>query len=201
MMGKMGLTTALLFFGVLLVILAAVPYSGRSAEYQTGTTRMNVTIRGYVSIGVSGCLTNGITFSTQDPSTAGINATCNTGGPGGTGFNLTVDPSSTVSINFSHAGNRTNLTDGTNTFNIGNVTYNSDSTSNTGAILSNSTATSLSNGWGGMETCGTLGNGANCWATYFLDIPGSQPPGVYMTGYCWCGRQQATDEVNCGTCT
>lgn len=203
MIGKMSLTGILLvFFGILLVVFGALPFGAESAEYQTGTTQMNVTIRGYVSIAVSACLTNGIGFATQDPSTAGNNATCNTGGPGsGTGFNLTVDTSSTVNINFSHAGNRTNLTDGTNTLNVGNVTYNSDSASNTGAILGNDTATSLSNSWSGMETCGTLGDGANCWAVYFLDIPVTTAPGVYKIGYCWCGRQQGTSEGNCGSCT
>ncbi len=202
MKGRIESIGILVFFGTFLLILAVATQPGRSAEYQTGTTTMNVTIRGYVSIGVSSCLTNGITFSTQDPDAAGINASCNTGGAdGGTGYNLTVDTSSTVNINFSHASNRTNLTDGTNTFDIGNVTYNSNSTSNTGPILDNSTAASLSNGWGGMETCGTLGDGANCWAAYFLDIPTAQAPGVYLTGYCWCGRQQGTSEGNCGTCT
>ena len=204
MIGKMGSTGILLaLFGILLVAFSAFPFGAESAEYQTGTTKMNVTVRGYVSIAVSTCLTNGIGFATQDPNTNDNNASCNSiAANGGTSYNLTVDQSSTVNINFTHAGNRTNLTDGTNTLNIGNVTYNSNSTANNGTNLLNAgTSESLSTSWDGMEICGTLGGGANCWATYFLDVPATQPPGVYITGYCWCGRQVGSDIGNCGSCT
>lgn len=204
MLGKISLTGILLAFsGILLVAFGAFPFGAESAEYATGSTTMNVTVRGYVSIAVSTCLSNGIGFATQDPNTNDNNATCNNvTANGGTGYNITVDQSSTVNINFTHASNRTNLTDGTNTLNIVNVTYNSNATANDGANLLNATSSEpLNTSWIGMETCGTLGDGANCWATYFLDVPASTPPGVYVTGYCWCGRQQATDEGNCGTCT
>jgi len=203
MMGKMGLFGALAIFSVILLALGAITQSGYSAEYQTGSTTMNVTVRGYVSISASNCLTTGITFSTQDPNTNDNNASCNTAGPNsGTAYNLTVDSSSTVSINFTHASNRTNLTDGTNILIIGNVTTHSNSTANNGTNLLNAaTSTSLSNSWQGMETCGTVGNAGNCWSAYFLDIPANQPPGTYLTGYCWCGRQTTTDINNCGSCT
>lgn len=202
MMGKTGFLGTLLFSVFLLAIITTSHYA-TSAEYQTGSTTMNVTIRGYVSIAASTCLTSGIAFSTQDPDTTDINATCNTGGAGGgTGFNLTVDASSTVDINFTHASNRSNLTDSTNIIEIANVTTNSNITANNGENLYDAgTSTTLSTAWQGMETCGTLGDGANCWTTYFLDIPASQPPGTYIVGYCWCGRQQGTAEGNCGTCT
>ncbi len=201
MMGKVGFLGTLLFLALLLAIVTSSHYA-TSVEYQTGSTTMNVTIRGYVSIGVSDCLTTGITFATQDPNTNDNNASCNTGGPdSGTGFNLTVDQSSTVSINFTYSSNRTNLTDGTYIINIANVTTHSNSTANNGTnLLDAGTSTTFNTSWQGMETCGTLGDGANCWITYFLDIPAGQPPGTYIVGYCWCGRQQATDEVNCGTC-
>jgi hypothetical protein len=202
MMGKVGFLGTLLFLALLLAIVTSSHYA-TSVEYQTGSTTMNVTIRGYVSIGVSDCLTTGITFATQDPNTNDNNASCNTGGPdSGTGFNLTVDQSSTVSINFTYSSNRTNLTDGTYIINIANVTTHSNSTANNGTnLLDAVTSTALSTSWQGMETCGNLGDGTNCWITYFLDIPAVQPPGTYIVGYCWCGRQQGTDEVNCGTCT
>jgi hypothetical protein len=203
MMGKMGLFGALAIISAVLLVLVAVPRSGYSANYQTGGTTMNVTVRGYVSVTASSCLTYGITFSTQDPNTNDNNASCNTGGPSsGSGLNLTVDPSSTVSINFTHATNRTNLTDGINTLNIGNVTSNSNSTANSGTnLLDAGTSTGLSMTWMEMETCGTLGTSSNCWSAYFLDVPAAQAPGVYKIGYCWCGRQQGTAEANCGTCT
>jgi len=202
MIGKISLIGILLFFGALLVVFSAFSYPGYSDIKQTGTTKMNVTVRGWVAISVSDCLTDGITFATQEQNTAGNNASCNNiSANGGTAYNLTVDATSTVTINFTHASNRTNLTTGTNTLDIGNVTYNSNSTENNAtALLGNSTATSLSTSWVGMEECGTLGDGANCWETYFLDVPAGQAPGVYITGYCWCGRQQDTSDTNCGTC-
>ncbi len=194
-----------MFFGALLVMFFGISYSGYSAQQQTGTTTMNVTVRGYVSVTVSDCITAGITFNTTDPGTDGNNATCNSGywGVGGTGYNLTVDPSSTVDINFTHASNRTNLTDGTNTFDIANVTSHSNSTASDGAgIWDNSTATSLSNSWLSMEDCDSVSQtGGNCWSTYFINIPVAQVPGDYKTGYCWCGRQENQPEALCGTCT
>lgn len=201
MRGKPGL---LGFFILFVIALLVFPYFGHSAEYQTGSTTMNVTIRGYVSISVSTCLTNGITFATQDPDTSDNNGTCNwgVGLNGGTGYNITVDQSSTVNINFTHATNRTNMTDGTNFLDIGNVTYNSNSTEDNSTLLitpGDSEAMSMS--WVEMETCGTLSDGVSCWSTYFLDVPITQPPGTYKIGYCWCGRQQGTGEGNCGTCT
>jgi hypothetical protein len=201
MMGKAGFLGTLLFLALLFAIVTTSHYAA-SDEYQTGSTTMNVTVRGYVSIGVSDCLTSGIAFDTQDPSTNDNNATCNTGGPdSGTGFNLTVDQSSTVNINFTHAANRSNLTDGTYTIMIANVTTHSNATANNGTnLLDAGTSITLSTSWQGMETCGTLGDGANCWITYFLDVPAAQPPGTYIVGYCWCGRQEGTAEGNCGTC-
>jgi hypothetical protein len=205
MMGKIGLLGTLVFLGALLVVFSAFSSPGSSDIQQTGTTKMNVTIRGYVSIAASTCVTGGITFNQTDPGTTGNNATCNwgQGDNGGSGFNLTVDPSSTVNINFTHATNRTNLTDGTNFIMIlNNVTTHSNITEDNGTnLLNNDTATSLSNSWLEQETCDSLGDGANCWSTYFLDVGLEQPPGTYETGYCWCGRQIATDINTCGTCT
>ena len=199
-MGYIGLLGLLVVVCVLSVLL---PGFVHSAEYQTGSTTMNVTVRGYVSITASPCIINGITFDTQDPNTNDNNASCNTAGPGGgTGYNLTVGTESTVNVNFTHSSNRTDLTDGSNSIGIGNVTTNSNSTANDGAnLLDASTSTPLSNSWTLMEDCENLGDGTNCWITYFLDVPAEQPPGTYIAGYCWCGRQTGTSESNCGTCT
>ena len=202
-MGKAGLG-ALVFFGALVVVFFGISYSGYSDQSQTGATTMNVTVRGYVAITASTCITSGITFNMTDPGTDGNNATCNSGywGVGGTGYNITVDSSSTVNINFTHASNRTDLTTGTDTIDIGNVTSHSSSTaSNSAGIWDNSTATSLSNSWLGLENCGNIPNtGGNCWITYFINIPADQTPGDYKAGYCWCGRQQGQSQSLCGTC-
>jgi hypothetical protein len=189
-------------FGLFALTLSVFTPLGDSADYATGSTTMNVTVRGWVSILISNCLTNGITFATQDQSSNGNNASCNNNAAnGGSTFNLTVDASSTVSINFSHASNRTNLTTESYYIGIGNVTYHANSTANNGTnIFSNGTAISLTNGWSGMETCESSSINSNCWATYFLSVPAGQQPGVYVTGYCWCGRQEGTSESNCGTC-
>ncbi len=205
MMGKIGLLGTLVFLSALLVVFSAFSSPGSSDVKQTGSTTMNVTIRGYVAIAASTCVTGGITFNQTDPGTTGNNATCNwgQGDNGGSGYNLTVDPSSTVNLNFTHASNRTNLTDGTNVIMIlDNVTYHSNSTEDNGtAIMNNDTAVSLGISWVGQETCGNLGDGSDCWSTYFLDVVAGQPPGNYQTGYCWCGRQQGSVDSNCGTCT
>lgn len=204
MIGKSHMIGILAIFAATFTIFSLFAYIGYSAEYQTGSTTMNVTIRGYVSISVSNCLTNGISFATKDPNTNNNNATCNNiTTNGGTGYNLTVDPSSTVSINFTHATNRTNLTDGVNTISIdANLTYHSNSTANNASNLKDAaTSTALSNSWKAMENCTSLTDSDNCWSTYFLDIPLNQAPGNYWTGYCWCGRQTGTAEGNCGTCT
>lgn len=204
MMGKMALSGLLVFFAVIATGLIMNTYIGHSAEYQTGSTTMNVTIRGYVSISASSCITNGISFSTQDPDTTNNNGTCNNiTANGGTGYNLTVDASSTVNINFTHATNRTNLTDGSNVIMIdSNLTYNSNNTENKASqLMSPALSEALTNGWKAMGNCTNLGDSENCWITYFLDIPTNQAPGNYWTGYCWCGRQTGTSESNCGTCT
>lgn len=203
MMGKMGLFSVLTFFGILLLTFNLFTYSGHSAEYEVGTTTMNVTIRGYVSISISDCLTAGITFATQDPNTNDNNATCNNASAnGGTDYNLTIGTESTVNVNFTHASNRSNLTTGTYIIDIGNVTSNSNSTANNGSNLLNATESiSLNNSWGVMENCTSLVDGENCWVTYFLDVPINQPPGTYITGYCWCGRETNKAETLCGTCT
>ncbi len=203
MRGKIGLFGVLALFGLVIVIFGMFSYIGHSAEYQTGSTTMSVTVRGYVSILVSQNITSGISFDTQDPNTNDNNATGNDDGPGGgTGYNLTVGTESTVNVNFTHAANRTNLTTGSSYLGIGNVTTNSNSTANDGAnLMDPSGSTSLSNSWKAMEDCENLGDGANCWITYFLDVPVNQPPGNYNAGYCWCGRQTGTSESNCGTCT
>jgi hypothetical protein len=202
MMGKIGLLGTLVFLGTILVIFFGVSYNALSAEYQTGTTTMDVTVRGYVSISVSTNITAGITFSTQDPNTDDNNASNNNFWNPGTGYNLTVDSSSTVNINFTHASNRSNLTTGTYTIDIGNVTYNSNSTARDGSNLYDAgTSEAMSTSWIGMETCGDLGDNGNCWATYFLDVPDQQEPGAYEAGYCWCGRQTTADISVCGSCT
>lgn len=209
MMGKIGLLGTLLFLGTLLVVFFGVSYSGYSALQQTGSTTMNVTIRGYVSLSISTCITNGVTFNTTDPATDGNNATCNSGywGVGGTGYNITVNTDTSVTVNFTHASNQTNLTDGTNYIMIGNVTTHSNSTNSSGEpagnnLWDNGTATAISNSWLAMEDCeGIPQTGGDCWATYFINIPADQVPGDYTTGYCWCGRQQGQAEALCGTCT
>jgi hypothetical protein len=205
MMGKIGLLGALLVFGTLLVVFFGASYPGYSEQQQTGSTTMNVSIRGFVSITISSCITNGITFNTTDPGTDGNNATCNSGywGTGGTGYNLTVKSDTTVTVNFTHASNQTNLTDWSlNYIMIGNVTSHSNSTASDGAgIWDNATSTSMSSSWLAMEDCeGIPESGGNCWVTYFLNVPTDQTPGDYDTGYCWCGRQQGQSETLCGTC-
>jgi len=210
MMGKIGLLGALVFLGALLVVFFGVSYSGYSAEQETGTTTLNVTIRGWVSISATTCITNGISFNESDQGTDGNNATCNSGYwlYSGTGYNITINSESTVNINFTHASNRSNLTTGTYNIDIGNVTYNSNSTNSTGAptgndLWDNSTATALSTSWIQMEDCDNNDktNKPNCWVTYFLNVPSGQEPGDYETGYCWCGRQTTKAESLCGTCT
>jgi len=202
MIGKIGLLGTLVFLGTILVVFFGVSYNALSAEYQTGTTTMDVTVRGYVSISVSTNITSGITFSTQDPGTTDNNASNNNFWNPGTGYNLTVDASSTVNINFTHASNRTNLTTGTYYLGIGNVTYNSNSTARGGINLADASGSeALSTSWDDLETCDNLADDGNCWLAYFLDVPAAQEPGSYEAGYCWCGRQQGTAEANCGSCT
>ena len=204
MMGKISLLGTLVVLGILAAIsFTAVP-SADSATYETGTTTMNVTVRGWVGINVSDCVTAGITFLTQDQGTNDNNASCNNiTASGGTGYNLTRDASSTVDINFSHTSNRSNLTTGTYTFDIGNVTYNSNYTANNAADLYDTASSDpLLISWVGLEDCGGINaTDPDCWMMYYLDVPGAQAPGSYYTGYCWCGRQPGTGEGDCGTCT
>ncbi|MCK4335318.1 MAG: hypothetical protein KAW40_01195, partial [Candidatus Aenigmarchaeota archaeon] len=103
MMGKISLLGTLVVLGILAAIsFTAVP-SADSATYETGTTTMNVTVRGWVGINVSDCVTVGVTFLSQEQATNDNNASCNNiTANGGTGYNLTRDASSTVDINFSH---------------------------------------------------------------------------------------------------
>ena len=58
MMGKIALSGILVLCAVMVMGLIITNYTAHSAEYQTGSTTMNVTIRGFVSISASNCLTN-----------------------------------------------------------------------------------------------------------------------------------------------
>lgn len=207
MMGKISFWGTLVVLGILVMIsFTAVPHPADSATTQTGTTVMNVTIRGWVSLSASTNLTTGIVFNDSDSGTEGNNATANwgEGQNGGSGYNLTVNSETTVTINFTQTSNRSNLTTGTYILDIGNVTTNSNSTKDNGTNLpTNESATALEYlSWRGMEDCeGIAETGGHCWITYFLGVPTDQAPGSYETGYCWCGRQQGTADTNCGTCT
>lgn len=204
MMGKIGLLGTLVFLGILLVVFSAVTHTADSATYESGNTTMNVTVRGWVGINVSDCITAGITFQSQDQNTNDNNASCNNiSSNGGTSYNLTRDASSTVDINFSHASNHTSLTTGSHDILIGNVTYNSDYAENNATGLYDAgTSSPLSTSWIGMENCGGINaTDPNCWIMYYLDVPGNQQPGTYVAGYCWCGRQVGSPEGDCGSCT
>ena len=201
MMGKISFWGTLVVLGILVAISFTTVPSADSATYETGTTTMNVTIRGWVGINVSNCVTVGVTFLSQEQATNDNNASCNNiTANGGTSYNLTRDASSTVDINFSHASNRSNLTTGTYEIDIGNVTYNSNYTANNATDLYDTASSDpLLITWVGLEDCSSINaTDPDCWMMYYLDVPGAQEPGSYETGYCWCGSQSGT---SCGTCT
>ena len=204
MLGKVSILGSVLFVMFLLSAFVFVSETISSAEYNVSSTTMNVTIRGFVAISASTCVTNGITFSTIDPETWGNNASCNNASAnGGTAYNLTVDPSSNTNVNFTQATNGS-LIAGAYSIGVGNITYNSNSSANNGTNLpSNTTATALqATNFDPLEDCGTVSSGGNCYITYFLDVPDStQEPGNYETKYCWCGRQTGQSDALCGTCT
>ena len=206
MMGRISFLGTLVVLGILVMISFTTVPSADSATYGTGETTMNVTVRGFVSLSASACMTGGIGFNDSDPGTAGNNGSCNwgIGQNGGSGYNITVETETTVTVNFTQTSNRSNLTTGTYIIDIANVTTNSNTTEDNGTnLLDNATATALTYiTWVGMEDCeGISEAGGDCWITYFLGVPTDQSPGNYWTGYCWCGRQQGTADSNCGTCT
>jgi hypothetical protein len=209
MIGKTGIFWTAAFLVAILAMFMLAPNLVYSAQQQTGGTKMNVTIRGAVSISISPCLTTGIQFKSTDPGDTDVNASCNNitvNLTGGTAYNLTVDATSTVNVNFTHASNRTNLTTGTYYLAIANVTYNSNSTANFNETELHDPDDSdpMEDGdggnWGPLEDCDNLGDNKNCWITYYIDIPSYQPPGNYFTGYCWCGRDVNGAETLCGEC-
>lgn len=203
-MARVRVSGPVLIVAILAVMLIFVSGNTKSEMYQISSTKMNVTVRGYVAITASTCLTGGITFSTIDPGSYGNNATCNINGSGtGTGYNITVDLSSNTNVNFTQATNGS-LLSSSYEIGAGNITYNSNLTGNAEAnLLSNATATSLqATSFAAMEECDNVNEGSTCHVAYFLNVPDSnQPPGNYETKYCWCGRQINQAVALCGTCT
>jgi len=153
----------------------------------------------FISISISPALMNGIMFGTINPNTNDNPALNNTNGPGsGTAYNITIDSSTTVNVDLYHDASG-NLVSGSYIIGIGNVTNQANTTSNTGNNLVAAGSTALSTTYSIIgSVCQNLLANSNCWMSYWLDSPTSQPPGNYITNYKYCAVQNGAGYGQCG---
>lgn len=153
----------------------------------------------FISISVSQAILDGIMFETIDPDTDDNEAVNNSNGPdGGTAYNITIDPSTTVNVDLYH-DTTGDLESGSYVILIGNVTHNANTTSNAGENLISSGSVALDAAYStiGNTVCQSLGAGSDCWIRYWLDVPSNQPPGDYTTTYEYCAVETGIGSAQC----
>jgi len=165
------------------------------AEYTVGSTNLTATVQQYISLIPSEALAAGINFGTIYSGTTGNPALNNSNGvDGGTAYNITVDSSTTVSVNFWHklesdlpcaggtctvraSASKTNATHGFST---------NETVETTWKVIGNSTV-----------NCTDVSPGGNCWIKYYLDVSSGVVSGTYQTTYWYCGNA-TTGTATCG---
>jgi len=158
-----------------------------------------------ISITLSLALQQGIMFLN-----CYVNENCsalnNTSNNGGTGYNITLDPSSTDNVKIAHATSGDLLKDGIGSQKIiiGNVTAIGNVTSASGSNLIVENAVSLQK-TNYLDVKGCSGSfiltpGDSCYLRFWLSIPPSQTVGNYNTTYCFCAYLASEDPSICGSC-
>jgi hypothetical protein len=153
-----------------------------------------------IEITPSQALIDGIMFDYTTPNTNDNSALNNSNGPGGgTAYNITIGPASTVSLDIYQKAS--NMIAGSTAILIENVTNQANTTNNTGSNLVATGSIPLTSSWsiiGGSTNCNNLGSDTNCWVRYWLDIPSTQVSGGYTTSYYFCGISSGGDPSLCG---
>jgi hypothetical protein len=182
------LVKTLVGISVLLVLLrVAMVLAITGQEYVTGSTVLNVTVAQYVSITPSAGITRGILFGTVYANSYGNPAENDTTGTGGgTEYYLTVDSSTSSSVNFfDKTSPDLSCTGGTCTdFNRANKT------SATGPWTGNYTIGTEWKKIAGTE-CDGITPGNSCYIQYFLNVSSGVSSGNYSTTYYYCANTTA----------
>ncbi len=176
----------LVMVGIIL-LLAAV---AKSQESVSGNLTINATVGQVVSITLSESLQQGIMFGNLQPGTNNNMALNNTGVGNCTNYSISVDSSSTSSVNMWHRASG-NLTSSSNTILIGNLTHEANKTwdgenVNMSLTFDGTYQLTLSYAKIGNGACDDTQTGGSCYIAYWLDVPTNIPSGVYETTYWYC---------------
>jgi len=164
-----------------LILLSSIAFAPTEETIQT---TLNATVNVYIDIVPSYAIyPYGIQFGNVDPGTSDNPALNNTGGPGGgTKYNVSVDPTTNVNVDFGNALSAT----------ISGLTVKEES-SVTNATHGFSTKTTVTTSYTvlGNSTlnCTNVAPGSGCWIKYYLDVSAGTAPGVKQTTYKICGVQ------------
>ena len=159
---------------------------------ETVQTELNATVNVYIDIVPSTALyPYGIQFGNVDPGTTGNPAMNNSNSPtGGTGYNISVDPTTNVNVDFGNA-----LSSAISGFTV----YESSSVTNETYGFSTNTTITTSYTVVGNSTlnCTNVAPSSGCWMKYFLDVAGGTSAGVKSTTYKICGVQNGAGYGAC----
>jgi len=182
--GNILIISAILMF----LLLSTLVFAPSGNDYASGSTFLNATITQFVSITPSTALTENILFDTVYPASSGNPARNNSeGAGGGTQYNLTVDSSTTGSINFWNKIAALTCTGG-NCY----VNESASTTDETTGWSSNTTVgTSISIMGNSTVNCTSVAADGNCWIRYYLDVSTGVTSGNYSTTYTYCGNSTA----------
>jgi len=173
------------FAAVLVVISLFVNVNYTDAQSSEQSTSSNATVNNYVAIALSTNLSTGIEFGSLDPDTGNNNATGNyDAGPEGDGgthvrnssYYIVVSTDSNSNVDFCIKDETALNTSGDDWLLNGNYTWNDNSTSNT--TEDNSTDHHFTLDYVPTNVTAVTPGSQNFFK-FYLDIPASQPAGVY----------------------
>lgn len=170
----------LYFFSGLFIlsVLLLIFDSSFTGHVTSDSTTSEVTISQYFSISLSGNLSNGIDFGTQNSTVAtDVNATQNFNASLNTSYFIAVSSDSNTDVNFSISGDGPLNTTGGDEIGLGNETYAFSTGANNVTNPSISGETSLTTS--PVAAGGDIAPGFNVYYRFWLDIPSGTPVGTY----------------------
>ncbi len=164
----------LLLFSVVMIIIENFVITGRVTE----STTSSVVISQYFSIAMSPNLVSGISFGTQDSTSASdINGTNNyDGGSSGTTYYMNVSSDSNAAVDFTIGAVDALNTTGGDEIGLGNETYASSSSTDASTPSLSSEVALTTNDVSAGEG---IVVGGNVYYRFWLDIPAGTPVGTY----------------------
>ena len=189
--------TDLIFASVITIALLLTAVLVMAQEYEASSVKMNATVGHLISITPSAAVNRGILFGQVTAGTDNNMAENDTTSPTYTNcteYYITADGGNSDSIDFWTKA--ADLTDGTNTILIGNVTHEANQTAN--GVNVNMTATTDGSvqltttyaklGGATAAPCDAVPPNGNCYVAFWLDVPSAIPSGTYESDWWFCAN-------------